>query len=64
MNILRARQIVESPQEIEVHHNGVPVWIQNLDESRETARVYTRNQPDDEKTVPVEELREIGPKRG
>ncbi|SMO40623.1 H-type small acid-soluble spore protein [Melghirimyces algeriensis] len=64
MNRLRAQQIIESPKHIEVHWNGVPVWIQNVDDRNETARVYTRERPDDEKTVPVEELREVGAEKG
>jgi small acid-soluble spore protein H (minor) len=58
MNIGRAKQIVESPDEIEVHHQGTPVWIQNLNEAEATARVYTREQPDNEKVVSVGELEE------
>ncbi|SDC89421.1 small acid-soluble spore protein H (minor) [Melghirimyces thermohalophilus] len=63
MNVMRAMQIVDSPEEIEVRHNNVPVWIQHVNEAEETARVYTRAQPDDEQSVPVEELQEIGPQK-
>lgn len=59
MDIGRAKQIVESPKEIEVHHQGVPVWIQHLNEAEETARVYTRENPDQELEVSVRELNEI-----
>jgi small acid-soluble spore protein H (minor) len=59
LNIGRAKQIVESPEEIEVHYRGVPVWIQHLNEAEETARVYTRERPDDEMVVPVQQLNEV-----
>lgn len=59
MNVGRAKQIIDSPEEIIVHYLGVPVWIQNVDEHQETARVYTRENPEDEKTVDVEELKEM-----
>lgn len=59
MDVGRAKQIVESPHEIEVHHQGVPVWIQHLDEGHQTARVYTRENPDHEKVVSVQELVEV-----
>lgn len=59
MDVTRAQEIVDSPKEIEVHHNGRPVWIQHLNLNEETARVYTRANPDDEKEVPVYELNEI-----
>jgi small acid-soluble spore protein H (minor) len=59
MNVQRAKQILESPKEIEVHYQGVPVWIQNVDETGHTARVYTANEPDDEKVIPVDQLNEL-----
>jgi small acid-soluble spore protein H (minor) len=59
VNTGRAKQIVDSPTEIQVHYQGVPVWIQNVNEGDETARVYTRDNPDDEKVVAVAELNEV-----
>ncbi|MCM3719958.1 H-type small acid-soluble spore protein [Fictibacillus phosphorivorans] len=58
MNISRAQQIIESEKEIEVLHNGTPVWLQSVDESKQTARAYTRQQPDNEMDIPVNELHE------
>jgi small acid-soluble spore protein H (minor) len=58
VNINRAQQIVESAKEIEVLYHGDPVWIQNIDEQEQTARVYTADEPDREMDVPVKELRE------
>lgn len=56
MNVGRVKQIVESPKEFTVLYQGVPVWIQNVDENSETARVYMREEPEDEMEVPVTEL--------
>ncbi|SFS92751.1 small acid-soluble spore protein H (minor) [Marininema halotolerans] len=58
MNIQRAKQILESTKEIEVRYQNVPVWIQNVNESAQTARVYTGDQPDHEMEVPIQELTE------
>jgi small acid-soluble spore protein H (minor) len=58
MNVSRAQQIIESEKEIEVLHNGTPVWLQSVDESSLTARAYTREQPDNEMNIPVSELHE------
>jgi small acid-soluble spore protein H (minor) len=59
MNTQRAKAIIESPNEIEVHYKGVPVWIQNVDETGSTARVYKANNPDDELVIPVDQLEEV-----
>ncbi len=59
MNAGRAKQILESPNKITVHYRGNPVWIQQVDEAGNTARVYTRDNPDDEMTVNVANLEEM-----
>jgi small acid-soluble spore protein H (minor) len=58
MDVSRAQQIIESEKEIEVLHNGTPVWLQSIDENKQTARAYTREQPDHEMNIPVDELQE------
>jgi small acid-soluble spore protein H (minor) len=58
MNINRAKQIIESPNEIIVKYNDEPVWIQSVDDHAAVARVYTRERPDDELEVPVTQLQE------
>lgn len=58
MDVFRAKQIIESPEEIEVLYEGVPVWIQSVDREAETARVYTADEPDREREVPVRLLEE------
>lgn len=59
MNVIRAKQIVESPEEISVHHFGTPVWIQHVDEKMETARIYPLAETEDERTVSIAELEEF-----
>jgi small acid-soluble spore protein H (minor) len=56
MNINRAKQIIDSSTEIIVLHNHEAVWLQSVDENAEIARVYTRDNPDDEKEVNVRDL--------
>ncbi|MQR96166.1 H-type small acid-soluble spore protein [Fictibacillus phosphorivorans] len=58
MNVSRAQQIIESEKEIVVLYNGTPVWLQSVDENNQTARAYTREQPDHEMDIPVNELQE------
>ena len=58
MNISRAQQIVESSKEFLVTYKDIPVWIQNIDENAETARVYTADEPDKEMVIPIRNLEE------
>lgn len=58
MNVGRAKQIVESPSEIDVRHQGEAIWIQDLNEAEETARIYPLDNPENEKVVAVRELEE------
>ncbi|MGB0090408.1 MAG: H-type small acid-soluble spore protein [Planifilum fulgidum] len=59
MDIRRAKQIFDSTKEVEVHYQGKPVWIQNVDESSQTARIYPLDNPDNEMTVSVHQLEEV-----
>jgi small acid-soluble spore protein H (minor) len=58
MNASRAQEILQSDERIEVKLNGVPVWIDNVDGARKTAKVHAEDNPADVKVVPVEELQE------
>ncbi|BFT72075.1 H-type small acid-soluble spore protein [Paenibacillus sp. P36] len=58
MNKLRASQIAASPVMANVSCNGVPIYIQNVDEANETARIYALDQPDQEQEVPLHSLTE------
>ncbi|MCD8503463.1 MAG: H-type small acid-soluble spore protein [Bacillaceae bacterium] len=58
MDVNRAKQILNSPSEIEVKYNGHSIWIEQLNESEATARVHNRENPNNEMTVQVEDLME------
>ncbi|PGZ95448.1 small acid-soluble spore protein H [Bacillus pseudomycoides] len=58
MNKQRAQEIAASPVMANVTYNGVQIYIQNVDENNETARVYPLNQPSNEQEVPVSSLTE------
>lgn len=60
MNIERATQIIESPDKITVTYQGVPVWIQTIDDHTQMAKVHTENNPDHIQTIPIHDLKEIG----
>lgn len=58
MNVNRAQQIISSTKDIDVEHNGASIWIQNVNPEAETARVYPRENPENEMTVRIQELLE------
>lgn len=58
MNKQRAKEIAESPVMANVTLQGLPIYIQHVDEENETARVFPLNQPENEQDVPLNSLRE------
>ncbi len=54
----RAKEVSESPVMANVSHNGTPVYIQHVDETRENARVFPLDYPEQEHDVPLRELKE------
>jgi small acid-soluble spore protein H (minor) len=56
MNIQRANEIVNSPDLIKVSYEGVPIYIQHVDENNEMARIYPLDQPEKEQEVPLRSL--------
>lgn len=58
MNAQRAQMIVASPDMTKVTYNGVSIYIQNVDEKNETARIYPLDEPNNEQTVPLANLEE------
>lgn len=58
MNRQRAQEIAASPVMAHVLLNGTPIYIQHVDEERETARVYPLDQPENELDVPLDQLSE------
>jgi small acid-soluble spore protein H (minor) len=53
MNVGRAKEILESADIINVSYEGTPVIIQHVDETTKMARIYSRQDPENEKDVPV-----------
>jgi small acid-soluble spore protein H (minor) len=58
MDIIRAKQIVSSPKDIDVLYHGVPIWIKNCNDNNESCSIYDLDNPDDVRIVPVNELEE------
>ncbi|MDR6999404.1 H-type small acid-soluble spore protein [Neobacillus niacini] len=53
MNVGRAKEIAESADIVHVSYEGNPVIIQHVDEAAKMARIYSRNNPEEERDVPV-----------
>lgn len=58
MDLARAQEIVHSPEKIVVHYKGDNVWIDELDESTQTARIHTERNPASSLRVEVGQLEE------
>ena len=54
----RATEISSSPIMANVTYNGQSVYIENVNISKGTARVYPLNQPESREEVPVDKLME------
>ncbi len=55
---MRAQEIIESAKEHLVYFNGTRIWIQRVNEELNTARIFPATDPNDEMTVPLDQLRE------
>ncbi|WP_028392457.1 small acid-soluble spore protein H [Bacillus cihuensis] len=58
MNKQRAQEIAASPVMANVTYNGVPIYIQNVDENNEIARIYPLDEPKNEQDIPLSNLKE------
>lgn len=58
MNTQRAKEIAESPVMCNVTFNGNRIYIQNVDEEQGLARIYSLEDPEDEKEVSIGDLME------
>ena len=58
MNKQRAIEISNSPVMANVTYDGVPIYIQHVDEKNETARIYPLNQPENETEISLNSLKE------
>lgn len=57
MNKQRAQEIAESGIMSHVTYEGVPIYIQHVNDNS-TARIYPLDQPENEQDVPLNNLRE------
>jgi small acid-soluble spore protein H (minor) len=55
----RAKEIIYSPETINVLYDGVKVYIQNVNDDTEIARIYPLDNPEYVQDVPVSELNEV-----
>ncbi|MBM7644196.1 small acid-soluble spore protein H (minor) [Scopulibacillus daqui] len=58
MNKQRAKEIAASPVMANVTYNGQSIYIQDVDEKNETARIYPLDEPENEQVVSLNELKE------
>ena len=56
MNKQRAQEIATSPILANVTYNEVPIYIQNVNENNDTARIYPLDEPENEQNVPLTNL--------
>jgi small acid-soluble spore protein H (minor) len=61
MNAHKAEQIARSPDWVNVLYAGVPVCIRHVDAEAGTARIFPRDNPEKEQTVPLDALSEDFP---
>ncbi|MCV9951220.1 H-type small acid-soluble spore protein [Paenibacillus sp. BT-177] len=58
MNVQRAQEIASSSIMANVLCDGLPIYIQHVNEQRETAQIYALNNPEEEREVPLYALTE------
>ena len=58
MDFQRAQQIINSPETIQVIYKDKSVWLENLDQSTNTALVSTGDEFKKQMTVKINELEE------
>lgn len=56
MDKQRAQEIASSPEMVNVTYRENPIYIQHVDENKETAIVYPLHAPENEKEVPLNSL--------
>lgn len=58
MDQKRARDIASSPTMINVTHNGMPIYIESVNQNNGTAYIHPLSQPDNTQEVPLTSLKE------
>ncbi|XEC93662.1 small acid-soluble spore protein H [Paenibacillus tarimensis] len=56
MNKQRAQEIAASADMANVTYEGMPIYIQHVDDHNETARIYPLDQPENEQSVSIDQL--------
>lgn len=59
MNVNRAKEISTMGEMVNVQYAGESIYIQSVNEEQETARIFPLNNPQAEKSVPVDSLLEL-----
>jgi small acid-soluble spore protein H (minor) len=59
MNVNRAKEISSMGEMVNVQYEGESIYIQSVNEEQETARIFSINNPQAEKNVPVDHLTEL-----
>lgn len=60
LDIKRAKAIIESPNEIKVHYNGQPIWMESVNEMNSRVEIKNHKISKTKRQVSVDELVEIG----
>lgn len=58
MNLTRAKEIVSSPSMIDVTYNGVPIYIEHINEDNGIAYIHSLDNPEDRQQVSITNLEE------
>jgi small acid-soluble spore protein H (minor) len=56
MDVKRAREIAASPVMVDVIHNGVPIYIEDVMNDNSTAMVHTLGNPSNRQKVSISNL--------
>ncbi|OPX86614.1 MAG: Small, acid-soluble spore protein H [Pelotomaculum sp. PtaB.Bin104] len=59
MDLQRAQEIAVSPIMVNVTYNGSPVYIEHVDQVKQTVTVHPLDNPKSKKNVPVTSLFEL-----
>ncbi|WP_174732410.1 H-type small acid-soluble spore protein [Mesobacillus harenae] len=58
MELNRVKEILTSNKEIPVHFHGVPIWIEDVDETSSMATVHSRGSHEEKQLVSIDALTE------
>lgn len=58
LDMSRVKEILATEDDMNVHYHGIPVWIENIEESTCMAFVSQRGTHDVKRLVPIDSLEE------